>query len=178
MKMNVCAQMSALGSPAEVSGVVERVATVRRVIGSERDLVVDFHGRMSKAVARQVLPLLEAYRPLFVEEPVLPEFSRDLRSVVESTTIPIATGERLFSRWDFRDVFPTGIAVAQPESEPRRRHLRGLSHRGHGGDLGRNFGAALSARPAGACCQLAGRLQHPQLPHTGTKRRHSLQPTQ
>jgi galactonate dehydratase len=123
VKMNACAQMSALGSPAEVSGVVERVATVRRVIGSERDLVVDFHGRMSKAVARQVLPLLEAYRPLFVEEPVLPEFSRDLRSVVESTTIPIATGERLFSRWDFRDVFPTGIAVAQPDLS----HAGGIS---------------------------------------------------
>jgi galactonate dehydratase len=60
---------------------------------------------------------------LFVEEPVLPEFARDLSRITESTSIPIATGERLYSRWDFRDVLPTGIAVAQPDLS----HAGGIS---------------------------------------------------
>jgi galactonate dehydratase len=70
-----------------------------------------------------VLPLLEEVQPLFVEEPVLPEFSRDLAAVTAATTVPIAVGERLFSRWDFRDVLPTGIAVAQPDAS----HAGGIS---------------------------------------------------
>ncbi|MGH9094195.1 MAG: galactonate dehydratase, partial [Acidimicrobiales bacterium] len=115
VKMNASAQMDPLDSPAQIAGVVERVAAVRQAIGDHRNLVVDFHGRMSTGMARRVLPLLEPYLPMFVEEPVLPEFSRDLRQVVESTTVPLATGERLFSRWDFRDVLSTGIAVAQPD---------------------------------------------------------------
>ena len=61
--------------------------------------------------------------PLFVEEPVLPEFTRDLGALVQGTTVPLATGERLYSRWDFRDVLPTGIAVAQPDVS----HAGGIS---------------------------------------------------
>jgi len=63
----------------------------------------------------RALQALEPYHPLFVEEAVRPEFSRDLRTLVESTSIPLATGERLFSRSDFRDVLSTGIAVVQPD---------------------------------------------------------------
>jgi galactonate dehydratase len=61
--------------------------------------------------------------PLFVEEPVLPEFSRDLGRLAASTSVPLATGERLYSRTDFRDVLPTGIAVAQPDLS----HAGGIS---------------------------------------------------
>jgi galactonate dehydratase len=86
-------------------------------------VVVDFHGRMSAAMSRRVLPELEPLSPLFVEEPVLPEFSRELAALVAHTTVPLATGERLYSRWDFRDVLPTGIAVAQPDVS----HAGGIS---------------------------------------------------
>lgn len=123
VKMNASGQMKALDSPAQIAGVVDRVAGVRQAIGDRCDLVVDFHGRMSTAMARRVLPLLEPYFPLFVEEPVLPEFSRDLRWLVQSTSVPLATGERLYSRWDFRDVLSTGIAVAQPDLS----HAGGIS---------------------------------------------------
>lgn len=123
VKMNGSAQMEAIDSYARTMAMVERVEAVRQAIGFDHDLVVDFHGRLSTAMARRVLPLLEPLMPLFVEEPVLPEFSRDLRAVVECTTVPLATGERLFSRWDFRDVLPTGIAVAQPDLS----HAGGIS---------------------------------------------------
>ena len=123
VKMNASAQLAPLDTPAKTRAVMERVEAVRDAIGDDRDLVVDFHGRMSMAMARRVLPLIEPYLPLFVEEPVLPEYSRDLRSLVESTSVPLATGERLFSRWDFRDVLSSGIAVAQPDLS----HAGGIS---------------------------------------------------
>jgi galactonate dehydratase len=123
VKMNGSAQLEALGPPAATREIARRVEAVRNAIGEERDVVVDFHGRMSKGMARRALQALEPYHPLFVEEAVRPEFSRDLRTLVESTSIPLATGERLFSRWDFRDVLSTGIAVAQPDPS----HAGGIS---------------------------------------------------
>ncbi len=123
VKMNGSAQTEPLETPRAIDAMVERVAAVREVIGPSRDLVIDFHGRMSTALARTLLRALEPLAPLFVEEPVLPEFARDLRPLVQSTTIPLATGERLYSRNDFRDVISTGIAVAQPDVS----HAGGIS---------------------------------------------------
>jgi len=123
VKMNGSAQLEALDTLTATREIAKRVEAVRRAIGDQRDVVVDFHGRMSKAMARRVLQALEPYHPLFVEEPVRPEFSRDLRSLAESTSIPLATGERLFSRWGFRDVLPTGVAVVQPDVS----HAGGIS---------------------------------------------------
>ncbi|WP_327091427.1 galactonate dehydratase [Nonomuraea sp. NBC_01738] len=110
-------------SAAVTREIVARFTAVREAVGDGVDLAIDLHGRFTTAASRKVLPLLEPLSPLFAEEPVLPEFSRDLRRVVEATTIPIATGERLFSRWDFRDVLPTGMAVIQPDLS----HAGGIS---------------------------------------------------
>ncbi|BCK66465.1 galactonate dehydratase [Streptomyces libani subsp. rufus] len=115
VKCNASGTLPPIPDAAEVRALVDRLTTLREAVGDGIDIALDFHGRFTTAATRRVLPLLEPMLPLFVEEPVLPEFSRDLRQVVESTSIPIATGERLYSRWDFRDVLPTGIAVAQPD---------------------------------------------------------------
>ena len=123
VKMNGAGRMGAIETAARTNEVVDRLAAVREAIGPDRDVVVDFHGRMSTAMSRRLLPLLEPFLPLFVEEPVLPEHSRDLRSLVECSAVPLATGERLYSRWDFRDVLSTGIAVAQPDVS----HAGGIS---------------------------------------------------
>jgi galactonate dehydratase len=123
VKMNGSAELAAIDTPAATAAIVQRVAAVREAIGDECDMVVDFHGRMSTAMSRRLLPLLEPLHPLFVEEPVLPEFSRDLRELAASTSVPLAVGERLYSRWDFRDVLPAGIAVAQPDVS----HAGGIS---------------------------------------------------
>jgi galactonate dehydratase len=123
VKMNGSGRMAPIETAARTAEVVDRLAAVRDVIGPDRDVVVDFHGRMSTAMSRRLLPLLEPLLPLFVEEPVLPEYSRDLRSLVECSSVPLATGERLYSRWDFRDVVSTGIAVAQPDVS----HAGGIS---------------------------------------------------
>jgi galactonate dehydratase len=123
VKMNASGRMEPIETPRGAQAVIDRVAAVRDAIGPDRDLVVDFHGRVSTAMSRRLLPLLEPLSPLFVEEPSLPEYSRDLARLVGHTTVPIATGERLYSRWDFRDVVTTGVAVVQPDVS----HAGGIS---------------------------------------------------
>jgi galactonate dehydratase len=123
VKLNPCGKLEPLDTPAAIHAIVDRVTAVREAIGPDRDLALDFHGRFSGAMSRRVLPLLEPLLPMFVEEPVLPEFTQDLGAVVRSTSIPIATGERLYSRWDFRSVLSDGIAVAQPDIS----HAGGIS---------------------------------------------------
>ncbi|GAB3280042.1 galactonate dehydratase [Sinomonas notoginsengisoli] len=115
VKMNASGRMSAAGSAAELDGVVRRVAAAREVLGPDRDVAVDFHGRFTLATARRAASLLADLHPLFLEEPVVPENSHLIGRMVESTTIPIATGERLFSRQEFLPVLGAGIAVAQPD---------------------------------------------------------------
>jgi galactonate dehydratase len=123
VKMNAAGALAALEPRTRTDEIVDRVAAVREALGDERDLVVDFHGRVSKAMARRLLPRLEPLHPLFVEEPVLPEFSRDLHQLVCASPVPLAVGERLYSRTDFRDVLPTGVAVIQPDLS----HAGGIS---------------------------------------------------
>jgi len=115
VKMNASGRMSPLGSVAEVDGVVRRVAAAREVLGDHRDVAVDFHGRFSLATAKRVAPLLEPLRPLFLEEPVVPENSHLIGEFVRSTSTPVSTGERLYSRQEFLPVLQAGIAVAQPD---------------------------------------------------------------
>jgi len=115
VKMNASGRMSPLASVAELDGVVRRVAAAREVLGDDRDVAVDFHGRFSLANARRVAPLLEPYRPFFLEEPVVPENSHLIGDLVRSTTTPVSTGERLYSRQEFLPVLQAGIAVAQPD---------------------------------------------------------------
>lgn len=123
VKMNGSGKLAAIDTPARTREVVDRAAAVREAIGEHNDLVVDLHGRTTTAMARRLLPMLEPYLPLFVEEAVLPEHSRNLAALAASTSIPLATGERLYSRWDFRDVIGHGIAVAQPDVS----HAGGIS---------------------------------------------------
>jgi galactonate dehydratase len=74
-------------------------------------------------MARRLLPLLEPYQPLFVEEPILSELGDSFAELVRLTSIPIATGERLYDRAAFLPFFEAGIAVAQPDPS----HAGGIS---------------------------------------------------
>ena len=115
VKMNASGRMSPLGSVAEIDAVVERVAAAREVLGPHRDVAVDFHGRFTLANTRRVAPLLEPLHPFFLEEPTVPENSHLIGGLTNSTSIPIATGERLYNRQEFLPVLQAGIAVAQPD---------------------------------------------------------------
>lgn len=102
-------------SAAYCEAVVSRLTALREAIGPERDIAVDVHGHWSKAVAKHLLRALEPLDLLFVEEPLLPENLHALRELTQVTSVPIATGERLFSRWDFLGVLHDGVAVIQPD---------------------------------------------------------------
>jgi len=115
VKMNASGRMSPIASVAEIDDVVQRVAAAREVLGPHRDVAVDFHGRFTLANTRRVAPLLEQFHPLFLEEPTVPENSHLIGRLTASTSIPVATGERLYNRQEFLPVLQAGIAVAQPD---------------------------------------------------------------
>ena len=116
LKMNATSEMQHVASPGTVQEAVDRLAEVREAVGPDVDIGVDFHGRVSKSMAKRLVKELEPYDPLFVEEPVLPENNEALPAIAAHTTIPIATGERMFSRWDFKGVLADGaVDVIQPD---------------------------------------------------------------
>lgn len=140
VKMNATGRMRPLESQAEIRAAAERVEAVREELGPDNDIAIDFHGRASPAVARRLCRELEPSHPMFVEEPVVPELSAELGRICASTTVPIATGERLYSRWDFRDVLPAGIAVAQPDLS----HAGGISECRRIATMAETYGVALA----------------------------------
>lgn len=123
VKMNASGKMSRNGSAAELDRVVARIASARDVLGPERDVAVDLHGRFTLATARRLTRLIEDLHPFFIEEPVVPENSHMIGRLVDATTIPVATGERLYSRQEFLPVLDAGIAIAQPDLS----HAGGIS---------------------------------------------------
>ncbi|MFC7624966.1 galactonate dehydratase [Microlunatus sp. GCM10028923] len=102
---------------------VADVTELREAIGGSVDFGIDLHGRFSVPMSRRALPLIEHLAPAFVEEPLRPEHSELIGSVVDSTSIPIATGERLYTRTEFRAVLEAGVAVVQPDLS----HAGGIS---------------------------------------------------
>lgn len=115
VKMNATPALGKLASRAEMLAAVRRAEVVRDVMGDEGDLAVDFHGRVSFPAARRLIHLLEDVAPMFIEEPVVPENSHLFRDLVDHTTLPIATGERLYSRQEFLPVLAAGVTVVQPD---------------------------------------------------------------
>ena len=116
VKMNGTTETGYIDSYRKIDEVVERMASVREAVGKDFDIGIDFHGRVHKAMARILAKELEPYRPMFIEEPLLPENLSELRTLINHTTIPIATGERLYSRWDYKPLFENGfVDIIQPD---------------------------------------------------------------
>lgn len=124
VKMNACPEMEWIDSPRAVDGVVDRIAAVRDAVGPDFGIGVDFHGRVHRGMAKVLLRELESFRPMFVEEIVLPENNDSLTALQGYSSIPIATGERMFSRWDFKRVLEAGVVdIVQPDVS----HAGGIS---------------------------------------------------
>ena len=116
LKMNATSELRRIDTPAAVESVGERLAAVREAVGPDVDIGVDFHGRVAKSMAKRLADALEPNDPFFIEEPVLPEQNEFLPHLASHTSIPIATGERMYSRWDFKEVFESGaVDVIQPD---------------------------------------------------------------
>lgn len=116
VKLNSCSEMHYIDSFAKVQEVTERVASIRDAVGYDLDIAIDFHGRVHKPMAKQLLRELEQFHPMFVEEPVLPENTELMADLARFTSIPIATGERLLTRWGYKQVFANdAVSVVQPD---------------------------------------------------------------
>lgn len=102
-------------SPAFLDRAIEELREMRETVGGSVDLCIDLHGRFSVPMARRLLPRLEPLGIAFVEEPLRPEHSDLIGDLVRCSPVPVATGERLYSRTGFRSVLEAGIAIAQPD---------------------------------------------------------------
>lgn len=116
IKMNATGELNYIDDFSKVRGVVERVASIREACGEDFGIAVDFHGRVHKAMAKIMVQELNPYHLMFVEEPVLCENYEAFKELAAYTTAPIATGERLFTRWDFKKIFEQGVVnIIQPD---------------------------------------------------------------
>ncbi|RWF47232.1 MULTISPECIES: galactonate dehydratase [unclassified Mesorhizobium] len=116
LKMNGTEELQIVDSHDRIDAAVERVAMVREAVGPNIGIAVDFHGRVHRPMARILVKELEPYRLMFIEEPVLSENREALKEIAALGSTPIALGERLYSRWDFKSVFEEGVVdIIQPD---------------------------------------------------------------
>ena len=116
LKMNAGEAMPYIDSPQSLEAIVARVAAVRAAVGGGIGLGLDFHGRVHRAMAKVLLRELEPFQLMFVEEPVLPEHLDCLSQLTRNSSVPIATGERLYTRWGFKALLESRcVDVIQPD---------------------------------------------------------------
>lgn len=115
-KLNGCEEMGLIDNSRTIDAAVAVVAEIRAAFGNAIEFGLDFHGRVAAPMARVLIKELEPYRPLFIEEPVLAEQAEYYPRLAEMTSIPIAAGERMFSRFEFKRIFAAGgLSIVQPD---------------------------------------------------------------
>jgi galactonate dehydratase len=115
-KLNGTEEMAMLDSPRAIDAAVAKIAGVHDALGTQVSFGLDFHGRVAAPMAKPLLKALEPFRPLFVEEPVLAEQAEHYPRLAASTSIPLAAGERMYSRFEFKRVLEGGgISILQPD---------------------------------------------------------------
>ena len=116
IKMLATEEMAWLDSHAKIDAVLARVSALREAMGPDFGIAVDFHGRLHRPMAKVLARELDPFRLMFIEEPVLSEHGEALREIANHTATPIALGERLFSRWDFKKILSDGVVdIIQPD---------------------------------------------------------------
>jgi galactonate dehydratase len=156
VKMNATAEIDWIGTPKLFDEVIERV---RAAQAEGMDVGLDFHGRVHKPLAKQLAKALEPLGLLFIEEPLLSENHEGLAQIAQLVSTPIALGERLFSRWDFKPFLTSGIVdIIQPDLS----HAGGISECRRIAAMAEAYDVAVAPHcPLGplaltACLQLAG----------------------
>jgi len=115
-KMNVAGKLGYLDPPSKAKEIADRVESVREAIGQEFDIAVDFHGRVSKAALSRIVKKIEPFHPLFIEEPLIYSQPEELSKLKSKTDIPIALGERLYSRLDILPYLEErAVDILQPD---------------------------------------------------------------
>ena len=116
VKMNATEELQMIDTYDKIDAVLERVAAIREACGKHFGIAIDFHGRVHKPMAKILAKKLEEFDPMFIEEPVLCENMEVFREIAASCNIPIATGERLFTKYDFKRLLQAGgVDIIQPD---------------------------------------------------------------
>lgn len=114
--MNATEELQIVDTYDKVDAVLERVAAIRESCGKYFGIAIDFHGRVHKPMAKILAKKLEEFDPMFIEEPVLCENMEYFPEIAASCNIPIATGERLFTKYDFKRLLSVGgVDIIQPD---------------------------------------------------------------
>ncbi|KAH7928609.1 enolase C-terminal domain-like protein [Leucogyrophana mollusca] len=155
VKMNGTESIAWIDSPSLLDDTVKRVREVKSL---GMDVGVDFHGRLHKGMAKQLAKMLEPEQPLFIEEPLLPSQPEEIADLAHAVSTPIASGERLFTRNDFRPYFEKkALDIAQPDVS----HCGGISELRRIAAMAETYDVALAPHcPLGpvalaACIQVA-----------------------
>ena len=145
VKMNATEELHYIDSFAKIQAVVDRVASIREACGNDFGIAVDFHGRVHKPMAKVLAHELEPYKLMFMEEVVLPENEEGFREVANQVSTPLATGERLVSRWQYKNLFREGaIDIIQPDVAL----VGGILETKKLGDLAQTYGVRMALHQA------------------------------
>jgi galactonate dehydratase len=105
-----------LETPAEVRYAADKFGELRKAAGDDVDIAIDFHGAVSPALAKVLIKALEPHQPMFIEEPINCQNHDLMAEIARGTHLPIATGERVFTKWGFREVLEKKAAtILQPD---------------------------------------------------------------
>lgn len=156
LKMNGTEELEWIDSLSKVQQSVGRLAAVREAVGPEISIAIDLHGRAHKGMAKVLLRAYEPFHPMFVEEPVLSENNEALLELSRQSSIPLATGERMFSRWAFKPLLASGaVDIVQPDVS----HCGGISELRKIATMAEAYDVAVAPHcPLGPIC-LAASLQ-------------------
>ncbi|CAN5553584.1 galactonate dehydratase [soil metagenome] len=106
----------AVENPKFIKYAVDNFASLREAAGDEIDIGIDFHGAIPPQTSKLLIKELEPYQPMFIEEPVQAQNVDVLVEIARGTHLPIATGERIFTKWGFREILEKGAAsILQPD---------------------------------------------------------------
>jgi galactonate dehydratase len=105
-----------IDNQAAIEYATERFVELKKAAGKDGDLGIDFHGAVPPGTAKLLIKALEPHQPFFIEEPINCQHTDMMAELARSTHIPIATGERIFTKWGFREILDKHAAlVLQPD---------------------------------------------------------------
>ena len=141
IKMNATEELQMIDTYDKVDAVLERVAAIREACGKYFGIAIDFHGRVHKPMAKVLAKKLEEFDPMFIEEPVLCENMECFKEIAAACNIPIATGERLFTKYDFKRLLECGgVDIIQPDLS----HAGGITEVKKIASMAESYDAALA----------------------------------
>jgi galactonate dehydratase len=109
-------QSGTVASQKFIEEAAEAFAALREAAGKDVDIGIDFHGAITPQNAKLLIKALEPYQPMFIEEPVQCQNVDVMAEIARGTHLPIATGERIFTKWGFREILEKGAAtILQPD---------------------------------------------------------------